>query len=96
MELRILGAHNAESKTTRLESHLIDKVLVLDAGGLTRSLSFEEQAGIRAVILSHRHFDHVRDLLPLGIARLDADGALDPGAVQPLYLRPFAANVRKR
>jgi len=35
-------------------------------------------------------------LLPLGIARLDADGALDPGAVQPLYLRPFAANVRKR
>lgn len=33
MELRVLGAHNAESKTTRLESHLIDKVLVLDAGG---------------------------------------------------------------
>ena len=68
MELRILGAHNAESINTRLESHIIDGELVLDAGGLTRSLTFEEQAGIRAVVLSHRHFDHVRDLLPLGIA----------------------------
>ena len=41
MELRVLGAHNAESKTTRLESHLIEQLLVLYAGGLTRSLSFE-------------------------------------------------------
>ena len=73
MELRVLGAHNAESKTTRMESHLIDKVLVLDAGGLTRSLSFEEQSAIRAVILSHRHFDHVRDLLPLGIGLLNIE-----------------------
>ena len=82
MELRILGAHNAESKTTRLESHLIDKVLVLDAGGLTRSLSFEEQAGIRAVILSHRHFDHVRDLLPLGISLLNSGKTVDVYAIE--------------
>lgn len=67
MELRVLGAHNAESKETRMESHLIDGVLVLDAGGLTRSLNFDEQLGIKAVVLSHRHFDHVRDLLPLGL-----------------------------
>ena len=82
MELRVLGAHNAESKTTRLESHLIDKVLVLDAGGLTRSLSFEEQAGIRAVILSHRHFDHVRDLLPLGIGLLNSGKTIDIYAIE--------------
>ena len=59
MDLRILGAHNMESKDTRFESHLIDGVLALDAGGLTRALSFEERRGIRAVLLSHRHFDHV-------------------------------------
>ena len=82
MELRVLGAHNAESKTTRLESHLIDKVLVLDAGGLTRSLTFEEQAGIRAVILSHRHFDHVRDLLPLGVGLLTAGKTIDVYAIE--------------
>ena len=82
MELRVLGAHNAESKTTRLESHLIDKVLVLDAGGLTRSLSFEEQSGIGAVILSHRHFDHVRDLLPLGIGLLNSGKTVDIYAIE--------------
>ena len=67
MLLRILGAHNMESKDTRMECHLIDGVLALDAGSLARSLSFEEQRGIRALLLSHRHFDHLRDLLPLGI-----------------------------
>lgn len=68
MQLRILGAHNMETRETAMESHLIDGVLALDAGGLTRALTFEEQDRIRAVILSHRHFDHVRDLLPLGLA----------------------------
>ena len=67
MQLKILGAHNMESKDTRMESHIIDGVLALDAGSLARSLSFEEQRDIRALLLSHRHFDHVKDLLPLGI-----------------------------
>ena len=49
------GAHNMESRDTRMESHLIDGVLALDAGGLTRALPFDEQRRIRAVILSHRH-----------------------------------------
>ena len=77
MELRVLGAHNMESKETRMESHLIDGVLLLDAGGPTRALTFQEQMGIRAIILSHRHFDHVRDLLPLGGTRRDTDVTLD-------------------
>ena len=42
MELRILGSHNMESRDTRFETHLIDGILALDAGGLTRSLTFEE------------------------------------------------------
>jgi tRNA threonylcarbamoyladenosine biosynthesis protein TsaB len=37
-----------------------------------------------------------KHLLPLGIVRLETTGPLDPTEVQPLYLRPFAANVRKR
>jgi ribonuclease BN (tRNA processing enzyme) len=67
MQLRVLGAHNMESKDTRMECHLIDGVLALDAGSLARALSFEEQRGVRAVLLSHRHFDHIKDLLPLGL-----------------------------
>ena len=77
MELRVLGAHNLESRDTRMECHLIDRVLALDAGGLTRSLSFEEQRGIQAIILSHRHYDHVKDLLPLGIAVRDSGTTVD-------------------
>ena len=42
MELRVLGAHNMESNHTRMESHLIDGVLALDAGSITRALSFDE------------------------------------------------------
>ena len=60
MELRILGAHNAESKDTRMESHIIDGELVLDAGGLTRSLSFQEQLGVRAVVLKRESWFGVR------------------------------------
>ena len=81
MELRVLGAHNLESRHTRMESHLIDGQLALDAGSLTRSLSFGEQEGIRAVLLSHRHFDHVRDLLPLGMALREVDEAVKVHAI---------------
>lgn len=77
MLLRVLGAHNMESNNTRMECHLIDGVLALDAGSLTRSLSFEEQRGVRAVLLSHRHFDHLRDLLPLGLTLLNTGLTVD-------------------
>ena len=82
MELRILGAHNLESRDSRMESHLIDGVLALDAGSLTRALTFEEQRGIKAIILSHRHYDHVRDLLPLGLVVRNAEITIDIYAMQ--------------
>ena len=34
MIVRFLGAHNAESKNTKMASLLIDDVLAVDAGGL--------------------------------------------------------------
>ena len=82
MELRILGAHNMESKDTRMASHLIDGVLAIDAGGLTGALSFEEQQGIRAVILSYRHFDHVRDVIPLGATLRGMGGTVEIYAIK--------------
>lgn len=82
MELRVLGAHNMESRDTRMESHLIDGVLALDAGGMTRALTFDEQREIRAIILSHRHFDHVRDLLPLGLAFRESGITIEVYAIQ--------------
>jgi ribonuclease BN (tRNA processing enzyme) len=58
--LRFLGTHNAESKNTRLVSFLIDEVLAVDAGSLVSELTFAEQAKIKAILLSHGHYDHIR------------------------------------
>jgi len=67
MEIHILGAHNCESRDTRLVSLLIDKIIAIDAGSITSSLPLRAQLGIRAVLLSHRHFDHIRDVATLGM-----------------------------
>ena len=60
-----MGAHNIETKETRLTSLLVDGVLAIDAGGLSSALSLSEQEGIKTVLLTHHHFDHTRDLVTL-------------------------------
>jgi ribonuclease BN (tRNA processing enzyme) len=62
MNIRVLGAHNCESANTRLISLLIDDALAVDAGALTSSLSFAAQQRIKAILLTHQHYDHVRDI----------------------------------
>ena len=62
MNIKLLGAHNCESQNTRLLSLLIDDSLVLDAGGLTSSLSFPAQQKLKAILLTHQHYDHIRDI----------------------------------
>jgi len=58
--IRFLGTHNAESRNTRLVSFLIDDVLAVDAGSLVSELTFPEQRKIKAILLSHGHYDHIR------------------------------------
>ena len=60
MIIRFLGTHNAESKNTRLVSLLIDGILAVDAGSLVSELTFAEQKKIKAILLSHGHYDHIR------------------------------------
>ncbi|MFC1938906.1 MBL fold metallo-hydrolase [Chloroflexota bacterium] len=60
MIIRFLGTHNEESCDTRLVSLLIDDVLAVDAGSLVSELAFTEQENIRAILLSHGHYDHIR------------------------------------
>jgi len=60
MIIRFLGTHNAESKNTRLVSFLIDDILAVDAGSLVSELTFPEQRKIKAILLSHGHYDHIR------------------------------------
>ncbi len=67
MNIRFLGAHNCEWPKTRLISLLIDDVLAIDAGALTSSLSLEGQQKIKAILLTHQHYDHVRDIPTLAM-----------------------------
>ncbi|MFC1951757.1 MBL fold metallo-hydrolase [Chloroflexota bacterium] len=62
MNIWVLGAHNCESQNTKFVSLLIDDVLAIDAGGLTSSLSFSAQQKLKAVLLTHQHYDHIRDI----------------------------------
>ncbi|MCX6012248.1 MAG: MBL fold metallo-hydrolase [Chloroflexi bacterium] len=68
MQVRILGAHNLESDKTRLTSILIDGEMAIDAGSITSTLSFKEQQQITSILLSHHHFDHIRDIATFGYA----------------------------
>lgn len=69
MRIRILGAHNFESRETRLVSLLVDDILAVDAGGITSSLSFSEQEKISSILLTHGHYDHLRDIPALALYR---------------------------
>ncbi len=62
MRVKILGAHQGESRDIRFMSILIDEHLAIDAGGLTTTLTLEEQLKIDAVVITHQHFDHIKDL----------------------------------
>ena len=91
MQLRILGVNNISSKGTRQAAYLIDGVLALDAGGLTGLLTFDEQKLVRAVVLSHRHFDHTLDLLPFGLSIVSV---LKAGTVEVYGIRDTIDFVR--
>lgn len=62
MIVRFLGTHNTESRNTRLTSFLIDGIIAVDAGSLTSELTFLEQEKIKAILISHGHYDHVRGI----------------------------------
>lgn len=69
MEIEVLGAHNLTDTASRLVGLRVDGWLGVDAGSLSSGLTFEEQLKIKAVVLSHQHFDHIRDIFTLGLFR---------------------------
>ena len=77
MEIRVLGAHNLESRDTRHTCLLIDGVLGLDAGSLVSALTHAEQSKVLALLLTHRHFDHTRDIPTLGLATVNNPQHID-------------------
>ena len=77
MEFQILGAHQGESDRYRFFSLMITESLALDAGSLASSLSWEVQANVRSLLLTHAHFDHIKDLNVLGFNHFNRGLQLD-------------------
>ncbi len=62
MELRVVGCHGGETPRHRTSAFVLDDQLAIDAGSLTSGLDLPAQCALRAVLVSHAHLDHVRDL----------------------------------
>lgn len=84
MQIRFLGAHNTELSNARMSGILVDGCLALDAGSLTSGLSLAEQLEIKAVILSHHHYDHIRDVPALAMNLYLNQGSVDIYATEPV------------
>jgi ribonuclease BN (tRNA processing enzyme) len=82
MNIRFLGAHNLEARGSRFVSLLIDDVLALDAGGLTADLPLTEQLRLKAVLLTHHHYDHIRDIPALAMNFFLQEATIDIYAIQ--------------
>lgn len=65
MELKILGCHGGESPKHRSTCFLLNEHLAIDAGALTSGLELDKQAEVDHVLITHSHFDHVKDLATL-------------------------------
>src|SRR3954452_5510261 len=62
MRVRVLGCSGAIAKDCRTTSFLIDADVLVDAGTGVAALSLEEMRGIRHVLLTHSHLDHIAAL----------------------------------
>lgn len=70
MKIRVLGCHGSDQLMVRPRGpvqcgtcgFLVNEAVLVDAGTVGSRLHLEEQRRIRAVLLTHLHFDHIRDL----------------------------------
>jgi cAMP phosphodiesterase len=73
VDLRIIGCHGGETPRHRTSAFVVDDRIAIDAGALTSGLELEKQAALDAVLVSHAHLDHVRDLATIADNRSQND-----------------------
>ncbi len=79
MEVRILGAHQSDAIDQHFTTIVVDATLAIDAGSISSALTREEQLRVRDILLTHQHWDHVKDLAGFGFNLMGA------GATAAIY-----------
>jgi len=72
VEARIVGAHQCETLDRRFTTILVDETLAVDAGSLAAGLTLDAQLRVTDVLITHQHWDHVKDLAGFGFNLLGA------------------------
>jgi len=97
MNIRVLGAHNRETSTARCISLLIDESLALDAGAIASGLSTSEQKNLKGILLTHQHYDHIKDIPMLAITLYNYGLSINvyttPGVQQAIETHLFNGTV---
>src|SRR5271154_4874652 len=62
MDLKVIGCHGGETPKHRTSAFILDDRVAIDAGSLTSGMELSAQCALEAVLVSHAHLDHVRDL----------------------------------
>jgi ribonuclease BN (tRNA processing enzyme) len=62
VDLKVIGCHGGETPKHRTSSFVLDDRIAIDAGALTSMMELKAQCALEAVLVSHAHLDHVRDL----------------------------------
>ena len=62
MDLKVIGCHGGETPKHRTSAFVLDDRLAIDAGALTSGMELKAQCALEAVLVSHAHLDHIRDL----------------------------------
>jgi ribonuclease BN (tRNA processing enzyme) len=82
VKVRVLGCSGAIARDCRTTSFLIDGDVLIDAGTGVGDLTLEEMQGIKHVLLTHSHLDHVA-ALPLMVDSI-ASSLTEPVRVHAL------------
>ncbi len=82
MEIEILGAHLTEIASAKPTALLIDGVLAVDAGSLCSNLSLAAQQKLKAILITHCHYDHVRDIPFIGM-NVSSQGSIEIYSIPP-------------
>jgi ribonuclease BN (tRNA processing enzyme) len=77
VEIKILGAHSSISDSANYITLLINGTTAIDAGCLASSLSLSSQANLKTILVTHAHYDHIRDIPALTLNRFFNGESID-------------------